>query len=53
MTYTACDGGLRVALTSIAIEDFLQQNWRWKKPAFISAPGETHKNWVILRKNNR
>ncbi len=48
MTYTACDGGLRVALTSIKIEDFLKRNWRWKKPVLISPPGETHKNWIIF-----
>ena len=48
MTYTACDGGLHVALTSITIEDFLKKDWKWKKPALISAPGETHKNWVIF-----
>lgn len=48
MTYTACDQGLRVALTSIKVEDFLQKKWRWKSPKLISPPGEVHKNWVIF-----
>ena len=48
MTYTACDEGLRVALTSIKVKDFLEKNWQWKKPVLISPPGEVHKNWVIF-----
>lgn len=48
MTYTACDNGLRVALTSIKVKDFLDKKWRWKKPVLISPSGEIHKNWVIF-----
>ena len=48
MTYTACDGGLRVGLTSIKIDDFLKKRWKWKPPVFLSPPGEVHKNWVIF-----
>lgn len=48
MTYTACDEGLRVALTSIKVQDFLQKRWRWKTPKLISPPDEVHKNWVIF-----
>jgi predicted GH43/DUF377 family glycosyl hydrolase len=59
MTYTACDNGLGVALTSIKIADFLNpapeqvrygagKKWRWKTPKLISKPGEVHKNWVIF-----
>lgn len=48
MTYTACDNGLRVALTSIKLEDFLKKEWKWKKSALISPPGEVHKNWLIF-----
>lgn len=48
MTYTACDNGLRVALTSIKAKDFLQKNWKWKPSTLISPPGEVHKNWVIF-----
>lgn len=48
MNYTACDGDLRVALTSIKAQDFLHKRWKWKPPAFISPPGEVHKNWVIF-----
>lgn len=54
MTYTACDQGeLRVALTSITVNDFLQRKWKWKTPALISPPGEVHKNWVIFPKKIR
>ncbi|MCL5006606.1 MAG: glycosidase [Patescibacteria group bacterium] len=48
MTYTACDGGLGVALTSLPEKSFLQKKWKWKKPVLISPPGEVHKNWVIF-----
>lgn len=48
MTYTACDGGLRVALTSIKLQDFLNKVWNWTPAVPISAPGEVHKNWVIF-----
>ena len=48
MTYTACDGGLRVGLTSIKIDDFLNKKWRWKETQLISPPGEVHKNWLVF-----
>lgn len=48
MTYTACDNGLRVGLTSIKVNDFLNKKWQWKKPNLISPPGEVHKNWLIF-----
>lgn len=48
MTYTACDNGLRVGLTSIKVDDFLNKKWKWQSPVLISAPGEVHKNWVIF-----
>ncbi len=48
LTYTACDNGLRVALSSIKVNDFLNKKWKWKAPKLISKPGEVHKNWVIF-----
>jgi predicted GH43/DUF377 family glycosyl hydrolase len=50
LTYTAFDGwgSIRVALSSIGLDDFLHKTWNWKKPAMISPPGEIHKNWVIF-----
>lgn len=48
MTYTACNGDLRVALTSIKIDDFINKRWLWKRPILLSPPGEVHKNWVIF-----
>ncbi len=50
MLYTAFDGwgSLRIALTSIKLEDFEKQKWNWKKPVLISPPGEIHKNWVLF-----
>jgi predicted GH43/DUF377 family glycosyl hydrolase len=35
-------------LSSIGLEDFLNKNWKWKKPAMISPEGEIHKNWVLF-----
>ena len=48
MTYTACDNGLRVGLTSITIDDFLNKQWNWMPPQLISPPGQTNKNWLIF-----
>jgi beta-1,2-mannobiose phosphorylase / 1,2-beta-oligomannan phosphorylase len=50
LTYTAFDGwgSVRIGLTSISLEDFLNKKWNWKKPVLISPPGEVHKNWVIF-----
>jgi len=48
MTYTACDNGLRVGLTSIKVADFLNKKWKWKEPVLISSPDEVHKNWLIF-----
>lgn len=48
MTYTACDNGLGVALTSIKVKDFLNKNWQWKPAVLISAADEVHKNWVFF-----
>jgi len=48
MTYTACDGSLRVGLASIRVDDFLHKNWQWNPPVLISPPGEVHKNWLIF-----
>ena len=50
MTYTAFDGwgSVRIGLTSISLEDFLNKKWNWKTPVLISPPGEIHKNWAIF-----
>ncbi|TSC73439.1 MAG: putative glycosidase ph1107 protein [Parcubacteria group bacterium Gr01-1014_70] len=49
MTYTACaSDGLRVGLTSISIQDFLDRNWQWNPPILLSPPGQVHKNWVLF-----
>lgn len=50
MTYVAHNGNNppRVALTSIAVEDFLNRNWRWDTPKLISRPGVVDKNASIL-----
>ena len=48
MTYTACNGDLRVALTSIKVDDFRNKRWNWAPPVLLSPPGEVHKNWLIF-----
>lgn len=50
MTYTAFDGwgSIRIGLTSISLEDFINKNWNWKNPVLISPPGQVHKNWVVF-----
>jgi predicted GH43/DUF377 family glycosyl hydrolase len=50
MTYVAFNGWEppRVALTSIAVDDFLNKNWNWDTPKLISKPGVVNKNAVIF-----
>ena len=50
LLYTAFDGwgSIRIALSSIALDDFLNKKWNWRKPVHISPPGEIHKNWVLF-----
>ena len=50
MLYTAFDGwgSVRIAMTSIKLEDFKKKKWNWEKPVTISPPGEINKNWVLF-----
>ena len=50
LIYTAFDGwgSVRMAMTSISLEDFISRNWNWKEPVLISPPGQIHKNWVLF-----
>lgn len=49
MTYVANDGWLpRLAITSISVENFLNQRWLWEKPVLISPPGIIDKSGCIL-----
>lgn len=50
LTYVAFDGynPPRVALTSIAADDFLKRRWFWEKPVLISPPGVVDKSAVIF-----
>jgi predicted GH43/DUF377 family glycosyl hydrolase len=49
VTYTDfTEGKIRMAVTSIKIENFLNRKWKWKKPSLISPPNQAHKNWVIF-----
>ncbi len=50
MTYTAFQGweSVRIALTSISLDDFKKGRWNWRKPKFISAPNTVNKNWVLF-----
>lgn len=50
LLYTAFDGwgSIRIALSTISLDDFLKKRWNWEDPVLISPPGEIHKNWVIF-----
>ncbi|MEM1906209.1 MAG: hypothetical protein QXF72_07160, partial [Nitrososphaerota archaeon] len=49
MTYNLFDSrGLRVGLTSISVEDFLNKRWRWSEEKIISNPGKINKNFVLF-----
>jgi len=50
MMYTAFEGwnSMRIALTSISLEDFKAGLWTWKKPRLISSPKNRSKNWLLF-----
>jgi len=50
MTFMAFNGWdfMRIALTSISLEDMGNKNWAWKKPVLISRPNEPAKNWMLF-----
>lgn len=51
VTYTAYDGASppRVALTSIAVNDFLRKNWFWEEAKLISPPGVDDKDACLVK----
>ena len=50
VSYVAFEGwdSVRIALTSIGINDLKKKRWQWRRPVLISSPKETNKNWVIF-----
>ena len=50
MIYVAFEGwgSVRIALTSISVDDFKHGRWNWKKPKLISPPGKVSKNWLLF-----
>ena len=52
MCYTAYDSEHppRVALTSIAVKDFIEKKWDWSLPVLISPPGVDDKDAAIFPK---
>ena len=50
MTYVNNNGwdDLRVAITSISVEDFNAGNWNWSNPRIMSRPGEINKSAVLM-----
>lgn len=52
MLYTAYDGNNppRVAMSSIAVDDFMNRNWQWEIPKLISPPGKDDKDACIFPK---
>ncbi len=50
MCYTAYDGinPPRIALSTIAVDDFVNHRWHWTRPRLISAPGMDDKDSCIV-----
>ncbi len=50
MTYTAFEGwdNMRIAVTSIKMDDLEHGRWKWKRPVLISPPKARAKNWVFF-----
>ena len=55
LTYVAFDGinPPRIALTSIAVDNFLNKRWLWERPVLISPPGIVDKSAIIFPKKIR
>lgn len=39
---------VRIGVTSIDLNDLKDQRWNWSRPAFLSAPNQVQKNWVLF-----
>lgn len=49
LCYTAYDGKIpRVAISSIALQDFLSKRWNWSGPSVISSPRKDDKNAAVF-----
>lgn len=50
LLYTSFDGwgSVRMAMTSISLDDFISRRWNWRDPVLISPPNQIHKNWVLF-----
>lgn len=50
MSFSMFEGwdSIRVALTSLPLQNLEKKVWSWKRPLRISPKGETHKNWVLF-----
>ncbi|MFA6432207.1 MAG: hypothetical protein WCV82_00055 [Candidatus Paceibacterota bacterium] len=50
ITYTAFEGwgSMRIAVTSISMNDLENEQWKWKTPRLLSPAGARAKNWVIF-----
>jgi beta-1,2-mannobiose phosphorylase / 1,2-beta-oligomannan phosphorylase len=50
LLYTAFDGwnSIRIAFTTISLDDFIHRRWNWSDRILISPPGRIEKNWVLF-----
>jgi len=50
MTYIAFEnwGSVRIAVTSIKLDDLKRKRWDWKRPSLLSSPHTVSKNWVLF-----
>ncbi|MDE2037890.1 MAG: hypothetical protein KGI69_01530 [Patescibacteria group bacterium] len=50
MTYMAFEGweSMRIAVTSIGLDDLKRRRWAWKRPVLISPARKRNKNWVLF-----
>ena len=50
LTFNMFNGweSMRVAFTSIDIEDMKNKKWNWSKFSYLSRPGDRQKNWVLF-----
>jgi len=50
LVYLAFEGwdSMRIAVSSLSKEHFLEHIWKWKAPKYISPQKQIHKNWVLF-----
>ena len=49
LTYNSFqDWSMRIGMSTLSAEDLQNRRWKWTPPAYLSPPGQIHKNWLLF-----